>query len=369
MSDFAGRLQALRRQLQAENAAGAVLAGTDQMRYLTGWQEGGHERFVGLFVPTQGEPAFLVPAMNALQAQTTPAGISQVVGWEDATGWRNAAKALMQSWAANGLVLVDDELHSVHLLGLETLFPNAKFAAIGETMARLREIKTPEELDAMQRAATMIDEIFEESLGRLREGMAEAEFADLILNAIRRRDSRPSFSPLICFGSNSALPHHHTGSRKLQRGDIVIIDIGCLVDGYASDITRTVSYGAPSDPDAQGVYGIVSRAHWTARETAKPGVTGEAVDGAARNVITEAGHGPQFLHRTGHGIGLSTHEPPNIVKGNTAPLQPSMCFSVEPGIYLPGRFGVRIENIVTVTQDGVRSLNAEASRELRILMP
>lgn len=369
MSDYEGRLERLRVQMDMLGASGAVLAGTDQMRYLTGWQEGGHERFVGLLIPANGEPAFLVPSMNAPQAKTNLAAIDNVVGWDDATGWKEAARTLMHAWASEGLVLVDDELQSAHLLGLQSLFPFAKFAAVGETMARLREIKTAEELDAMQRAATMIDEIFEESVGQLRAGITEMEFADIILNAIKGRGSRSSFSPLICFGPNSALPHHHTGSRKLQAGDIVIIDIGCLADGYASDITRTVAFGEPADPDARTVYGIVSKAHWSARETAKPGVTGEAVDDAARAVITEAGYGPQFVHRTGHGIGLSTHEPPNMVQGNAAPIQPGMCFSIEPGIYLPGRFGVRIENIVTVTQDGVRSLNAEVEKELRIIQP
>ncbi|HLK58732.1 MAG TPA: M24 family metallopeptidase, partial [Chthonomonadaceae bacterium] len=149
--------------------------------------------------------------------------------------------------------------------------------------------------------------------------------------------------------------------------DVVIIDIGCTANHYASDITRTVAFGAPTDPDAATVYEIVYKAHHTAREAAKPGVSGEQVDAAARKVIADAGYGEYFIHRTGHGIGLSTHEPPNIVRGNIAPLQPGMCFSIEPGIYLPGRFGVRIENIVTMTPDGVRSLNAEVSPTLRIV--
>jgi Xaa-Pro aminopeptidase len=140
-----------------------------------------------------------------------------------------------------------------------------------------------------------------------------------------------------------------------------------MCDSYCSDITRTVAFGRPADPAAPAVYEIVSQAHWAARDAAEPGVTGEQVDAAARKVITDAGYGPQFVHRTGHGIGLSGHEPPYIVGGNTAPLQPGMCFSIEPGIYLPGRLGVRIENIVTMTPDGVRSLNAEAPRQLRVI--
>lgn len=369
MSDYRERIARLQEAMRAEGVSLTLLAGTDQMRYLTGWREGGHERFVGLFVPVQGDPVFVVPKMNAPQARETPAGIAKVFGWEDHTGWHREVHALLGDWRVgiNSVVLVDDELLSVHLLALQALSPGAIFRPAGDIMASLRQIKTEEELAAMKRAADMIDSIYEEAVGQLRAGMTELELHDLILAAIKREGSRPSFSPLICFGANAALPHHHTGETRLKEGDIVIIDIGCTSDHYASDITRTVSFGEPSDPDAKQVYKIVSEAHLAVRGFARPGVTGEETDAAARKVITDAGYGEYFVHRTGHGIGLSTHEPPYIVKGNTNPLQPGMCFSDEPGIYLPGRFGVRIENIVTVTADGVRSLDADAPTELRVV--
>ena len=234
-------------------------------------------------------------------------------------------------------------------------------------MCRLREVKTEEELLAMERAAGIIDNVFEDVATQLYDGMTEEDLSDRVLAAIRVRGSSPSFRPLICFGPNAALPHHHTGSTPLQPGDVVVIDIGCVAEGYASDITRTVSFGEPADPDVWSIYDLVFRAHTAARAVARPGITGEAVDAAARDVITAAGYGDRFVHRTGHGIGLSVHEPPNIVKGNREPLRPAMCFSVEPGIYLPGRFGVRIENIVTVIESGVRSLNAEPDPVIRIL--
>ena len=184
---------------------------------------------------------------------------------------------------------------------------------------------------------------------------------------MKRRNTSPSFPPLICFGANAALPHHHTGATPLKAGDMVILDIGCVSENYASDITRTISFGTPSDPDAAEIYEIVYRAHSAVMENVKPGTSGEKADRFARDVITKAGYGEFFVHRTGHGIGLSTHEPPYIVEGNHEPLLPGMCFSDEPGIYLPGRFGVRIENIVTMTENGVRSLNAPASPTLRIM--
>lgn len=370
MSDYAGRMAKLQAAMREQKAVLAVFGATDQMRYLTGWAEYGHERLVGLFVPATGEPVFLVPSMNAQQARANPAQLGRVLGWNDEDGWQSAAKTLLAEWnVSNGLTLIDDELYSAHLLGLQSFAPGLCCISASETMTRLREIKTDDELAAMDAAAALIDNITEEAFGALREGMTEIDLQDVVYAAIKRHQTRPSFTPLVCFGANAAMPHHSSGLTELKRGDIVVLDIGCMWDGYPSDITRTVAFGAPADPDAAAIYDIVSRAHWAAREAAKPGVSGEAVDAAARQVITEAGYGEQFIHRTGHGIGLSTHEPPNIVKGNDKPLLPGMCFSVEPGIYLPGRFGVRIENIVTMTPAGARSLNAEAPRQLRIVEP
>lgn len=367
--DYAGRIARLQELLRREHTALAIFAGTDQMQYLTGWREGGHERFVGLFVPAQGEAAFLVPAMNSRQAQANHAGITEALGWKDETGWTALAQTLLTSYAvgAGDIVLVDNELHSVHLLALQQMAPGVAFQPAGQAMTALRQLKSEDELIALETAAKLIDTIFEEAVAELREGMKESDVADFVHAACKRYNTSVSFSPLICFGANGSHPHHHTGATKLKRGDMVIIDIGCLWEHYASDITRTISFGEPSDPEARKIYNVVSAAHWAARDAAKPNSNGEIVDAAARRVIAEAGYGEYFVHRTGHGIGLSTHEPPDMVAGSLTPLAPGMCFSIEPGIYLPERFGVRIENIVTVTADGVRSLNADPDRELRII--
>ncbi|MDW8207391.1 MAG: Xaa-Pro peptidase family protein [Chloroherpetonaceae bacterium] len=371
MHDYAGRLRRLQQHLRDQGVELAVFGATDNMRYLTGWAEHGHERLVGLLVPREGTPAFLVPQMNVSQAAGNLAGIHQVIGWDDGAGWHDAFQSLVDRWRTDrdGVLLIDDELHAAHLLGIQRLLPAARYRPASEMMTRLREIKSPEEIDALTRAAQQIDAIYAQALEALRAGMTERDLQEWVLEAIRQSGSRPSFTPLICFGPNGAVPHHSPGDTPLQPGDIVIIDIGCVVEGYPSDITRTVSFGAPSDPDADRIYRIVHAAHHAARATARPGVTGEEVDAAARRVIEAAGYGAHFIHRTGHGIGLSTHEPPDIVRGNTRPLQEGMCFSIEPGIYLPGRFGVRIENIVTVTADGVRSLNAEVPDTLPVVAP
>ncbi len=370
MTDFAGRIARAQAALTTQGAALMTLGATDQMRYLTGWAEYGHERLVALFVPASGEPVFVVPTMHQAQAGGNPAGLRQIVTWDDATGWQDALRPLLTQWLANALsplMLIDEELYSGHLLALQKLEPDARYDGAGGVMTGLRAIKTEDELAAMQKAADRIDAIMEAAIGALREGMTEIELADHIRALMKRDGTREAFNSLVCFGANGAHPHHSTGETRLVRGDMVIFDIGCMADGYPSDITRTVAFGPPRDPDAAHVYAIVSEAHWQARDAARAGVSGATVDGVARGVITAAGFGPQFVHRTGHGIGLSTHEPPNIVGGSDAALGPGMCFSIEPGIYLPGRFGVRIENIVTLTSDGLRSFNADPPRELRVV--
>ncbi len=370
MADYAERIGRLQTKMQTDGAGLAVFGATDTMRYLTGWVEQGHERLIGLLVPARGEATFVVPAMNARQAQINPAGIKNIIGWNDETGWAKQVEELLREWNLHGkpfAVLIDDELLSGHLLKLQALEPNARFFSANETATALRQIKTADEIAAMDTAGTLIDSVCEEVALSLREGDTEEEVQERVHVLLKRHSTKVSFTPLICFGENTAHPHHHSGATKLKRGDVVIIDIGCLWDGYPSDTTRTFAFGEPSDSDARTVYEIVSRAHWAARDKAKPGVTGAEVDAAARQVITDADYGEYFIHRTGHGIGLSTHEPPDIVASNTQPLEPGTCFSIEPGIYLPGRFGVRIENIVTLTENGVVSLNAEAPRTLRIL--
>jgi Xaa-Pro dipeptidase len=366
MPDYAQRIAKVQEVLRLKGLGGAVFAPSDQMRYLTGWAEYGHERLIALFVPSQGEPEFVVPSMNASQAKDNAAGISGVRGWEDETGWHGTVGDLLCKWNLNGQGLaVDDELFSVHLMGIQSLAPGSPCVPASDLMATLREIKTAEELDLMDKSGALTDAAYEESITELRQGMTELELQDRITQAYKARGTRPAFA-LICFGANSALPHHHVGITRLKTGDVVIIDIGCILDGYASDITRTVAFGEP-DMEARNVYDIVYRAHRAAFDASKPGVTCDSVDKAARDVIDLAGYGDYFIHRTGHGIGLSTHEPPYIVKGNKQHVGVGMCFSDEPGIYLPGRFGVRIENIVTVTESGVRYMNAEPANHLIVV--
>jgi Xaa-Pro aminopeptidase len=196
-------------------------------------------------------------------------------------------------------------------------------------------------------------------------GRPESEVAAELAGFLREHGHSQVDFTVVGSGPNGANPHHEFGERVIEEGDMVVLDFGGIKDGYGSDTTRTVHVGEPTD-DEREVYEVVRRAQQAGFEAVRPGVECQEIDRAARRVITEAGYGEQFIHRTGHGIGLTTHEPPYMVEGDTNPLEPGMCFSIEPGIYLSGRFGVRIEDIVTVTDDGGRRLN-NTTHELQIV--
>ncbi|CEK12885.1 Xaa-Pro aminopeptidase [Chthonomonas calidirosea] len=369
MNIYHERIQRLQALMQQEGYRLAILSFSDQMRYLTGYVENGHKRFLALFVPWVDEPVFVVPKMNVAQASQNLAQISLVYGWEDSSGWQDTVRTLFRGWdiRPGQAVLVDDELYAVHLLGLQSIAPNLTYLPADPVLSRLRRVKTPDELSAMRRAAEIIDTVMEATLASLKEGVTEIEVAALVEQQIQQHRSTPSFEPLICFGANAAMPHHTPDATPLKRGDMVIVDIGCTWEHYASDTTRTVAFGAPPDEEAERVYRTVAEAHVAAFAAVRPGILCEEIDRAARQVIQMAGYGENFIHRTGHGIGLSCHEPPYIQEGNTLPLEPGFCFSIEPGIYLSGRYGVRLENIVTVTETGALSLNRPIPKTLPII--
>ena len=227
----------------------------------------------------------------------------------------------------------------------------------------LRAIKDSRELELLAAAAAAVDVCAEEICGARFAGRSEREVGAVLASLLREHGhSRVDFT-VVGSGPNGANPHHELSDRMIEMGDMVVLDFGGVRDGYGSDITRTVHVGEPTDEERE-VYEVVRLAQQAGFDAVRPGAACEDVDRAARQVIIDAGYGEHFIHRTGHGIGLTVHEPPYMIEGETRPLTPGMCFSVEPGIYLDGRFGVRIEDIVTVTDAGGRRLN-KASRELR----
>jgi D-alanyl-D-alanine dipeptidase len=251
------------------------------------------------------------------------------------------------------------------VLGLQRTLPGSAYAPLADALPLLRAIKDDAELDRLAAAGEEVDECFAEIVRVPFAGRPEAELAAELAGLLRAHGhSHVSFT-VVGSGPNGASPHHEVSDRTIEDGDMVVLDFGGVRDGYCSDITRTVHVGEPTEEERE-VYEVVRAAQQAGLEAVAPGVPCEEVDRAARAVIAAAGYGEAFIHRTGHGIGLAGQEPPYLVAGETLPLEPRMCFSVEPGIYLPGRFGVRIEDIVAVTGDGRRRLN-NAARELQLV--
>jgi Xaa-Pro aminopeptidase len=335
--------------------------------YLTGVSLYAGERLLALVTPRQGVPKLLAPRMNVAQVEGVVPG-AEVRGWSDEEGYREPlARLLADMGLESGAIAVDDEMRSAFLLDLQQVCPRGRTVQAGPVMRALRLRKDAAELALMDQAAGIADAAVATAHAACRTGAMESVVAAVVQQAMESASQGAKcYGCIVASGANSALPHHETGTRALERGDVVILDYGCIWHGYHSDITLTASLGPPSD-EARRVREAVWTAQQRALEAIRPGVACEAVDRAARETIERAGYGEFFIHRTGHGIGLQVHEAPNLVAGNTEPLAEGMCFSVEPGIYLPGRFGVRLEVIVTVTADGCRLLNAPSQREWPVL--
>lgn len=326
------------------------------MGYLASFFEGGGERMLLMAIRPEGSPAIIAPALSATHASHT--GVADIRTWSDGDDAGELFEQLGVEWGLRTAVIgVDDELIAAHLLRMQQALPAALFKAAGDVMAELRKRKDSREIGLMRKAAQIADAAWDAFLQNARPGVTEAECETLVRAAMQSGGGTPTFC-IVAAGPNGAEPHHATSKTAMKEGDVVVVDWGCSVENYLSDITRTACVGRASS-EAKKVYDVVYRAHMAARDAIRPGVPCEAIDRAARAVIEEAGFGQYFVHRTGHGIGMMGHEPPHIVRGSTSLLEVGQCFSVEPGIYIPGQFGVRIENIVTVTDTGHESLNME----------
>jgi Xaa-Pro aminopeptidase len=253
----------------------------------------------------------------------------------------------------------------MHLLGLEQALPDSRYVSMTAALPMLRAVKDAEELERLASAGGSADATFEQILEVRFAGRRERDIGADLARFLRDHGHCEVDFTVVGSGPNGANPHHEMSERTIEDGDMVVLDFGGLQDGYGSDTTRTVHVGEPTGEERE-VFEVVRRAQQAAFEVVRPGIACQEVDRVARQVITDAGYDEYFIHRTGHGIGLTTHEPPYMVQGETRALEPGMCFSIEPGIYLPGRFGVRIEDIVIVTEDGGRRLN-NTSHDLHIV--
>lgn len=348
-------------------AAGAGLAGLlvtpgSDLAFLTGYDPLPLERMTLLVLTPHRDPVLLVPALERPAALTAPgAEALDIVGWADGDDPYAVAAGLVSS----GRLAISDQAWASHVIGLQHAAPEATLTTIASAIPLLRAVKDEDELVRLRAAGAAADAAFADIVTMRFEGRSELEVAGDVAEALRAHGHQTVDFTIVGAGPNGASPHHDAGERTIGAGEAVVLDIGGHMDGYCSDISRTVAVGEPSD-ELRRVHAIVQAAQQAGVDAVRPGLPCEEVDAAARAVIEAAGFGERFIHRTGHGIGMDVHEPPYIVAGNATPLQPGMTFSVEPGIYLPGRLGVRIEDIVAVTEDGAERFN-HAPRGLTIV--
>jgi Xaa-Pro aminopeptidase len=349
------RIARLRARMAETGTDVVVLAPGAHMRWLMGFAPHGDERLCLLLVG-KTQAAFVMPALNADDArQHTDLPFHE---WADADGPAQAltaALAATTSAAAPAHVSLDETMRADHALALLDALPGAARGYAAETVGALRLIKDAEELAALERSAAIADLAQEAVRAALRPGVTETALAQVARDAFAAHGARTEFAH-VAFGANAALPHHTGGPRELAPGDVVMVDIGARLGQHVSDITRMASLGPPPG-DYAAVHAVVEAAVQAAFAAARPGVPAHAIDDAARAVIAAAGHGAHFPHRTGHGLGLEVHEPPYMTATNTQILREGMVFTIEPGIYLQGRFGVRLEEVAVVTADGARRLS------------
>lgn len=354
------------RRLMADNRIGAlVIEPGTTMTYFTNVRWGLSERPFVLVLPALGELAWVCPGFEEARARELVGTSAEVRAWqEDESPYRLLAGILRDRGAANGKVGIESRLRFFIADGLRQEASRAQIVSADPVTVGCRMIKSPAEIALMQRASDITIEAFRAAIPTMRAGMTQQELGQNMSQAMVRLGGSNPFS-LIGFGEWSAFPHGSVQPQRLREGDIVLMDCGCSVEGYQSDITRTTVFGRPT-PRQTLVWNLERRAQDAAFAAIRVGATCESVDAAARDVLTAAGFGPDYRvpglpHRTGHGIGMDGHESPNFVRGNTTRIQPGMCFSDEPTIVIYGEFGIRLEDCLYVTESGPRFFSAQST--------
>jgi Xaa-Pro aminopeptidase len=357
--DYAGRIARAQAEMERQGIDWLIIAPSSDLVYLMGYPAHTSERLTALATPRRGgEPFVVVPRLEAprLESRDDLHDIIDRRVWEET---ENPIRLL-----ADGLgdpqgqtIAVSDQMWSGFLLKLMDACPGARFVNADAVLKELRLIKADDEIAFMREAGRLTDEVWDEFVETTTlAGKTELEVGRVLGELMGRKGlGSPAFM-LVASGPGSASPHYMTSGKVIEEGDAVVFDFGGNVEGYKSDITRTVHVGEPSE-EFRKVYAIVDEARKAAFAAVRPGATCESIDAAARTLIADAGYGEYFIHRVGHGLGLDVHEAPYLVGGDTTPLRPGMVFSDEPGIYIPGKFGIRIEDSVLCTEDGGEFLN------------
>ena len=344
----------------------AIMPGPN-MQYFTGLNFHLSERPTVALFPIEGKPALICPAFEASKTGRSPIAwqvFTYIDGQDPLEAFQAASQSLSLSHARIGVEAY--RMRVLELRLMESSAPNARFDAVDSLIAALRMIKDQDEIALMRHAIEITEQALDDVLDVIRVGLTERQIANELMVALMRRGAETlAFEPLIQSGPNAALPHVAAGDRVIQSGDVLLLDFGVTIEGYTSDITRTFVIGTANE-EIKKIYELVKHANAAGRAAARPGATGQEVDRAARRVIADAGYGQYFTHRTGHGLGLEGHEPPYMVEGNDVPLEVGNTFTVEPGIYVPGLGGVRIEDDVLITDNGAVSLTTY-NRELTVI--
>lgn len=369
---YAERCLRTRAAVADARATAALIGVGPELEWLTGYAAHGGERLNLLIVPADGETVFISPRLEAPAALAAPGfvdGRVRIETWEETQDPFALVPSLVSPRAPLRF-LVSDGLRAAFVLGLQTVLPGVAWGLASTVLAPMRRVKDVEEVALLRAAAHAADRAMERIISGPLLGRTEAEVARDVRDALIDEGHDTAEFAIVASGPNSASPHHEPSDRRIAAGEPLLLDIGGRRDGYNSDITRTIwiddEKGDGPDPGFRTIYELTAAGQAAARSAVRPGVTFEALDAAAREVISAGGYGDHFIHRLGHGIGLEVHEEPYAVAGNNEAAVAGNTFSCEPGIYLEGRYGVRIEDAVVCTTTGGESLN-ESPRELRVV--
>jgi Xaa-Pro dipeptidase len=362
--DYASRRARARIRMQQEGMETLLLFLSSHLLYLVGWTDNPGERFLGALITSERE-AMVVPRLYADEV-AAHANVADLRIWEEqASPFKLVADLAREFGVARGRWGVDDGLPFSMVKRLQAAIPGCTLVPASRALATLRAQKEPGEVERMREAARITQEAVAETLADVRPGLPARDVAAAIEDRMRRKGASTLAGSIVAVGPTAALPHARASAEPLKAGEVLLMDVGCRFQGYRSDITRTYALGEPP-AKVQQAYRAVRDAYEAARGLIRPGIPLGEVDRAAREVITKAGFGPNFIHRLGHGIGLDPKEEPYAVAGNPDPCMTGHTFSVEPGVYFPGEFGLRLEDIVVVTDTGNEALT-DLPRDLVVL--
>lgn len=357
MRNLNSRKSRLVEVMKGKGVKALLLSPSMNMLYATGFNTFPGERLLVSVFDESGEVIFIVPKLY--EEEVREKGVfDRIISWDDSQDPKDILEGLCREKGYTGSkIAIEDTMWFIAFDKIYQAFKQAQFIKASVVVGELRKYKTADEAVKMRKSSELAEKALGKTIPMIKAGMRENEVRDMLEAEMRNQGiTSPSFDTIIGSGLNSALPHYTAGDKVLNEGDSIVIDFGGVYQGYCSDMTRTVMLGKATN-EYKEVYEIVKEAQKRAVEAVKPGMKASAIDAAARSYIAEKGYGDYFIHRTGHGIGMEEHEEPYISDISKTVLEPGMVFSIEPGIYIPGKFGVRIEDLVMVTESGVEVLN------------